>query len=264
MIGFQLTQGMGNNFYQIALTTTQACKLGVPAKFSPSPWMPASQYAAIFKNNLDWTFNHEEVKAIYSEPHYHYAPIPIQDGLELRGYFQSPKYFDKEIALELFEPRASIIDAIKAERSNLLALAPVSIHVRRGNYIEQSKWHPVHGMDFFNKAMALFPNRIFVIFSDDMPWCYEQFGGRDDVVFIDHTVCYSEFFAVDFFLMAMCQDNIIANSTFSYWAAYLNPNPDHRVIAPLPWFGPAYDQHNIKDLLPREWEIIEAIPWKIG
>ncbi len=125
---------------------------------------------------------------------------------------------------------------------------PVAIHVRRGDALGREQWHPVAGMTFYEKAMALVRERIedptFLIFSDGIGWCRENFVG-DEYVFVsplgiehdrteENDVDHEEFF-----LMSMCEDHIISNSTFSWWAAWMsNPAP----IYPTQWFGPSYPE----------------------
>ena len=86
-------------------------------------------------------------------------------------------------------------------------------------------------MEYYKSAMGHFRGYKFVIFSDDIPWCKENFIG-DNFTFIDGEEDY-----IDLYLMSVCEHNIIANSSFSWWGAYLNTNITKKVIAPKEWFG---------------------------
>jgi hypothetical protein len=92
-------------------------------------------------------------------------------------------------------------------------------------------------------------NYCFMIFSDDIPYCKNIFGDQENVVYIDGN---SQ--EVDLCMMSLCHHNIIANSSFSWWGAWLNSNKYKKVVAPKRWFGPAYS-HNTKDLYPQSWTV---------
>ena len=121
----------------------------------------------------------------------------------------------------------------------------VSIHVRRTDYLDANRVQYTLPMNYYEKAMAYFPNDRFLVFSDDMEWCKQNFtGDRFDFSEGNNEVD-------DMNLMACCKHNIISNSTFSTWAALLNPNPDKIVIAPLKW-----EKINWKPTLPSNWILI--------
>jgi hypothetical protein len=136
-------------------------------------------------------------------------------------------------------------------------LAPgwVSIHVRRGDYLSFPEHHPPLTMDYYREAMSRFPGARFLVFSDDPGWCLLNFRDAGYQVEISTGRTAAE----DMALMASCDHHIIANSSFSWWSAWLNRNPSKRVIAPDPktrWFGPAKKGWNTADLLPAAWEQI--------
>jgi hypothetical protein len=93
-------------------------------------------------------------------------------------------------------------------------------------------------------------NPYYVIFSDDPEYCKTLFAASENVLYIDNNDPY-----VDLCLMSMCDHNIIANSSFSWWGAWLNKNPNKKVIAPKQWFGSAYS-HNTKDLYCNKWIVM--------
>ena len=127
----------------------------------------------------------------------------------------------------------------------------VSIHIRRGDYLQSPNHHPVISLNYCMKAIKQFPRDYkVVVFSDDINWCKTEAFFGDKFKFIEGQTDIE-----DFYLMSMCVNNIICNSSFSWWAAWLNSNPDKIVIAPMDdrWFGPAYDHFDTKDLYPEEW-----------
>jgi hypothetical protein len=90
---------------------------------------------------------------------------------------------------------------------------------------------------------------VFLIFSDDIYWCKQNFPDLPEkFVFIDENKDYEELF-----LMSKCKNNIICNSTFSWWGAWLNKNDQKKVVAPAKWFGSAYDHYNTNDLYCENW-----------
>jgi hypothetical protein len=108
-------------------------------------------------------------------------------------------------------------------------------------------------MDYFEAAMKRIPSgTTFVVFSDDINWCRENFSKDDkNILFIEGNLDYE-----DISLMSLCDHNIISNSTFSWWAAWLNDNPSKIVIAPKNWFGPAYSNLSTEDLYCPGWLVI--------
>jgi len=126
----------------------------------------------------------------------------------------------------------------------------VSVHVRRGDYLEPGRpFVDLWKTDYYQKAMALFRDKTFAVFSDDIEWCKKQIlftskGARCTFVEFDGPP------EKHMNLMASCEHNIIANSCFSWWAAWLNPNPDKIVVAPRLW---TYDHYTSA---PPDWELL--------
>ena len=128
---------------------------------------------------------------------------------------------------------------------------PLSLHIRRGDFLINSGNHHNLGLDYYDKALAEFPTSVPVlIFSDDPEWCGEQEIFSDDRFLIaEGNSSY-----VDLCLMSLCEGHIIANSTFSWWGAWLANS--QKVVAPSVWFGPNNAHLDIKDLYLDHWEII--------
>lgn len=200
----------------------------------------------------------QSISTSYHEPHYYYDPIPYKDNMQICGYFQSEKYFKKhkKEIVELFAPPLEIREYLKSKYGYLIDLPnTVSVHLR--SYLShdpEQKLYPLYGFEYFDRAMALFPDdSTFVVFSNDMTIAKKVFGEMPrHIIFIEGERHYH-----DFYLMSMCKHHIICNSSFSWWAAYLNPNPDKIVIAPPLWYtsGSGMD---CRDLLPEEWIILQT------
>ena len=124
------------------------------------------------------------------------------------------------------------------------------MHVRRGDYLKFKDTHPPCSVEYYNQAISSFSeSSIFLVISDDIEWCKENFLG-DKFYFVEGNEDY-----IDLYLMSLCKNNIIANSSFSWWAAWLNRNKEKIVIAPEKWFGNEV-QYNTDNLLPSSWETI--------
>lgn len=159
------------------------------------------------------------------------------------GYWQSVKYFEayKDVVLRTFKFSMPINE--KSER--LLQLLEhednsVSIHVRRGDYLKAKKYAGLCGEDYYQRAIACIKSNIaapsFYIFSDDMEWCRVHIAtmlGNSEVTYVDWNNGNDS--PLDMLLMSRCNHNIIANSSFSWWAAYLNGNEKKIVCAPKKW-----------------------------
>jgi len=173
------------------------------------------------------------------------------DWVNLFGFYQTEKYFkniedeirqDFEFIDEYYKPCAEMIAGVEN---------PVAIHIRRGDFLKNSGNHHNLSITYYEKALSLFDSdRNIIIFSDDPQWC------KDQKVFSDDRFLVSEGNSsyVDLCLMSLCSDFIIANSTFSWWGAWLANRG--KVVAPSVWFGPNNAHLDIKDLYPDEWEVI--------
>lgn len=184
----------------------------------------------------------------YNEPSYTYSPLPKNDNILFEGYFQSEKYLNREKILKLYSIDNDTMNYIKKKYSKIISNS-VSIHVRRGDYIYKQDRHPVIDISYYNQAIKYFNYcDNFLIFSDDIEWCKKNFTGNK-FIFIEGEADY-----IDLWLMSLCNHNIIANSSFSWWGAWLNQNPNKKVISPKIWFGPN-KKLDTRDLIPLDWQI---------
>jgi hypothetical protein len=187
-------------------------------------------------------------EAYYQERRYNYDSIPYQKNLMLGGYYGSEKYFNKyrKEIIELFKDKETL-DTIGIDFKN-----SVSLHVRRGDYLINASH--VCSEDYYKKAIRFIDTQTKIdhiyIISDDIPWCKKTFKDQR-VIFIEGVPDY-----IDFYIQTLCTHNIISNSTFSRWGAYLNENPDKIVVAPAVWFGGAI-ANEITDVFCNEWDFIE-------
>ena len=177
----------------------------------------------------------------------------------LDGYFQSYKYF--EDIRDTIHTEFSLKNA--SEHFNLWCQKirqnanPVSIHIRRGDYVQKESvrndFGPC-GLDYFQRAMSLIEKEqtdiSYIVFSDDIIWVKEnlQFTPGLTVTYVEDPSLLD---IEELLLMSTCNHNIISNSSFSWWAAWLNKNPSKIVITPTPWFDSG--SINEEDLLPPAW-----------
>jgi hypothetical protein len=171
------------------------------------------------------------------------------------GFWQSELYFkfyEEEIRTDL-EFNSTIKSKNKLLNEEINSCNSVSLHVRRGDYVSLPTANQFHGLcslDYYTEAVKIIADKtgdmeIFV-FSDDLPWCKQNLKFNFPIRFIDTSDAYS-----DMYLMTQCKHNIIANSSFSWWGAWLNSNKDKVVVAPKKWFNePTIDT---SDVIPFEW-----------
>jgi hypothetical protein len=189
---------------------------------------------------------------LWCEPRFSYMPIPATVN-GIRGYFQSERYFHDVSGdiRSLFTPPVAVRDAVEAKHAAVLAVrdSVVAVHVRRTDYCG-SRVHDVVTPTYYEKALELVGGRRPVVFSDDLAWCRAQpvFAGAH---FVDESNDVAALY-----LMSQFQHIVIANSTFSWWAAYLGPQPK-TVIAPSRWFGRG-GHSDTQDIYMSHWTIVDV------
>jgi Glycosyl transferase family 11 len=193
------------------------------------------------------------------EPHFNYWPrLRERDAMSyLMGYWQSEKYFKD------FEPtiRADFRFKTALNGENLETAIrmqgcnSVSLHVRRGDYVTHAstaKILNICSIDYYHKAITYIaeqiPSPYFFVFSDDPQWAQNNLKIPFPVEYIDRNRGMQSY--IDMQLMSLCKHHIIANSSFSWWGAWLNQNPGKLVIAPRNWFCNGI---NDGDLIPQDW-----------
>ena len=184
----------------------------------------------------------------YKQPGFEYSPIPFENNIILRGYFQSEKFFDQNYIKDIFSIDEESRSYIMKRYGNLFNHEIISIHVRRGDYIKRPLRQPICGMPYFRRAIKYFgKGRQFLVVSDDIEWCKKKFKGDN------YHYTQNEPAIIDLYIQSLCNHNIISNSSFSWWGAWLNTNPNKIVIAPKNWFGVQMKNYNLKDLIPQNW-----------
>ncbi len=169
-----------------------------------------------------------------------YNPLIFKfDNVYLDGYWQSEKYFT-DIAGEirnLYQFPDKYSDYQKRVMNQIKNKNSVSIHIRRGDYLAHTDIYGVTDIKYYQKAMLFFQERKenihFFIFTNDIGWAKKNFSGTNITVIENSQDLLTN--NLDMSLMAFCQHNIIANSSFSWWGAWLNKNPDKIIVAPKVW-----------------------------
>ena len=153
----------------------------------------------------------------------------------------------------MFTFRPEVIDPAR-EMVNSLNKTPVALHIRRGDFLRNSGNHHNLELEWYARALDKFDlgGRQVAIFSDDPAWCKQQKLFADDDKFL---ISEGNSHYTDLAMMSLCTGHIIANSTFSWWGAWLADSKE--VIAPKTWFGPDNAHLDTKDLYPDHWEVLE-------
>lgn len=234
---------LGNQLFQIAATISAALDYNLDYFF------PEWKYNEFLKNKIP-VVNGLKSSHLYTEPSFRYNPIilpgssllvtdyvPQVCAYALDGYFQSRKYFEKNETFirEQFTPSQEIYNKLN-QKYNPLHGTNCAIHVRRGDYVDLSYYHQIK-MDYYEASMLKINQETgishFYVFSDDIEWCKENFKNiAYRYTFVEGNTDFE-----DLMLMSFFKHQIIANSSFSWWAAFLNKNPDKIVIFPEKWFG---------------------------
>lgn len=289
MVISQLIGGLGNQMFQYAAGRAVSLELGVPLRLDVSGFAnyglhQGFELKRIFncaaeiatdndvRNILGWQAS-PSVRRVVSrprmamfrrkanviEPHFNYwhGINKTSPDCYLDGYWQSEKYFSGVAAQirEDFSFRLPM-DSQNAELAKQISqVNAVSLHVRRGDYANNPKTTATHGLcslDYYREAIQHISKEVqkpyFFIFSDDIAWVKSNLKTDFPCEYVDHNQGAESY--NDMRLMGLCQHHIIANSSFSWWGAWLNPNDDKIVIAPNHWFA---NETKTQDLIPKSW-----------
>jgi hypothetical protein len=197
---------------------------------------------------------------VVTESGFHFDPriLDLKGSVRLEGYWQSPGYFKdiEAIIRREFEIRNPANPVNEEFASRIRTEKSISVHVRCGDYLNDPATQAYHGncsMKYYQDAIIMMtdfePTAHFYIFSDDPAWTRNNLIVNRPHTFISHNGV--EQAHEDLRLTSLCTHHIIANSAFSWWAAWLNTNPDRKVMAPKQWFKtPDCDT---SDLIPTDW-----------
>tara|TARA_R110002051_G_scaffold9348_1_gene37118 strand:+ start:32 stop:853 length:822 start_codon:yes stop_codon:yes gene_type:complete len=266
----KLIGGLGNQMFQyaaakaLALHTKHELRLDLSGfedyklrayglhhfNINAKPFKQKSKWIRKLENKLKLT-------TYYNEQSFRFNPEVfniINKNIRLQGYFQAEDYFItyRNDILNDFK----IVSPLKKQTQNLMVemakTNAVSIHIRRGDFLT----HEVHNTskeEYYKEAMTFIESKIeqptYYVFSDDMDWVKANFKSNHKAVYVDFNDASTAF--EDIKLMSNCQHNIIANSSFSWWAAWLNTNLNKIVIAPKQWFNG--EQYDYTDVVPKPW-----------
>jgi hypothetical protein len=197
---------------------------------------------------------------IYREPHFQFDPTmpELQAPVYLDGYWQSERYFSdiagvlrQEFAAEAPSDREN-----EALAAGINAVNAVSLHVRRGDYVDDPNTNRFHGIcsaGYYQRAVDYVTTRVgaphLFVFSDDPQWTRANLRFAVPVTFVDANPPHRGY--LDMRLMARCRHHVVANSSFSWWGAWLNPSREKVVVAPRHWFSAS--GNDTSDLLPPNW-----------
>ena len=272
---------LGNQMFEYAALR------GIAAKHNYEWCIPPYNAQSIENYSLHYCFKMEDVKennlqqrnvGYVQERFFHYDDELVEkcpDNASLHGFFQSEKYFKnvediirREYTFhdEHLEPCKKIMEEFKDQE-------PIMLHVRRGDpnltdprgfkwaYTQCSSMHPPQTIEYYEKALAEFDdNQPVFVFSDSVDWVKEQeFFSGDRFLISEPVDKYADGSFTpyaDLCLMSLCSHAIIANSSMSWWGAWLQANPNKKVIAPKNWFGPAYADKDTTDLYCPDWIIL--------
>lgn len=256
MVSSILRGGLGNYMFQVAAAVTLASNNNDTAKFDFNYTKQVHNNAKTYKPNLFRKLDDSlsvSRSNHYNEPSHSFNQIPYKENIILSGYFQSEKYLDRNLILDLFEIDETCKQYIHDKYGTQFGNT-TSLHIRRGDYVDKQDRHPLMTVDYYQRALKLIPStEQLYIFSDDINWCKSNLQVEfENTIYVENEPDY-----IDLWLMSMCNNNIIANSSFSWWAAWLNTNKNKKVISPkhTNWFG-KNKKLNTKDLIPLSWEQI--------
>lgn len=251
-----LMGGLGNQLFQIAAGVSYSMRTGRRLVISSETEGGRPTYWNSFLENCAKYIGPKAAKKIWNEPHFHYREIP--NGVDgLNGYFQSSRYFTDVAPTirELFTPSMLIQDTVRDRYAHLLTEEfrehGVVVHVRRGDYILPNKipFHFVTTPQYFERACSQMKERDplakFLVFSEDLAWCRTQPYFNDAIFVNEPDEC------IALHLMSHYRNYIISNSSFSWWATWLN-TPATTVFAPNRWFG---------RIGPQDWQDIYEPEW---
>lgn len=228
---------IGNQLFQVAAAIGYSKMYNIPLVL-PKWYCTYDKinYSDYFKNKLNQTLDIDLIKKNYREPSFEYDIIPeFKQPVNLLGYYQSEKYFQHCIndIKYYFEPENFLFEKINDKYSKILNDDTCSIHIRRGDYIG-SNTHEVCNLEYYKKCIELMIpyTHKFIIFSDDINWCRNEFIDVQNIEFIEGNNPIE-----DLFTMSMCKNHIISNSSFSWWGSWLNNNPNKITYVPSKWFA---------------------------
>lgn len=275
MISCDFFGGLGNNLFQLATVLSLQNKFGfelkIPSKTDRGDIKKYGQsdvleFSRLFSNEFIYDnslnsklkkYYHPDINPNYTD--YTYQPIPIQDNLIYNGYFQSEKYFLGIDLKNILNLKKENIEFIKNKYSHLFDKKNISLHCRLGGDRITPKMQIYHknvSTTYYENALNLIEDYNqdkynILVFTDNKSLCENILEPiKKNFIYVDN----NNDNVLDFTFMTLCNTNIVSNSTFSWWSAYMNKNIDKKVIVTKnEWFGPGYKHFNLKDTFPDDW-----------
>lgn len=251
---------LGNQIFQYAALRGVSAKRGYQVRLPREHELLLTDVFRIPEPRL--TAEEEQTIVNYfQEPGIAFSPelFDIPDHCNIHGYFQSEKYFahcERELR-EVLEFRKPVAERADSAASVLLGRRwfgeqpTVSMHIRRGDYVEKPEYHPLCGEEYYEQALGVMRSQLgrvrVVVFSDEIEWCRQTFVGSE------FRFSEGNDTATDLALIASCDHHIIANSSYSWWGAWLGTAKRKIVIAPRIWRGPKAKNPESPDQVPGEW-----------
>jgi hypothetical protein len=281
MILVQLKGGIGNQLFHYAAAKALATHRGVPLKLDVSGYQQDTLRGFELCNfNIDVNLATEAEVARFSQglpgkvmarllPHYRRSVYKEQgfhfdthfwqsrSTVYLKGYWQSEKYFlsIQEQLRKAFMLQPALINKVIDLGKKMYSEESVAVHIRRGDYTNPAVMQ-VHGIlpaayytAAVNEVSAKTRVECVYIFTDDEAWVRQHLPVAGNYQFVSNVFTSNHY--EDFYLMSCCRHNIIANSSFSWWTAWLNTHPDKIVIGPAEWFKKKV--FDTSDILPQQW-----------
>ena len=275
MISCDFFGGLGNNLFQLATVYSMHKKYGYELRipsftnrgnisiYNQSDKLELSQ---LFENEFIYDdtisskyfrYTHNDINPNNTD--YTFKEFEAKDNLIYHGYFQSEKYFFGVSIEDEFKLKKTNIEFIKNKYQNIFDKKNISLHYRLGGDRVTSHMQHYHknvSTDFFNSAIKLIEDYSpevynILVFTDNIDLCKKLLSNFPyPLIYIDN----SNNNILDFTFMSCCDINIVSNSTFSWWSAYLNKNKNKKVfVTESEWFGPGYKHFNLKDTFPESW-----------
>ncbi len=254
-----LAGGLGNQMFEIAAAASLAADNNALLVVNPKEHILPNQGRNVnnYVNNVFsrlYLDNNPPVRTDVKVESIYYQPVPYQPNCRLWGHFQSYLYFhhNRRLIHQLFAPTMDVEEALERNYFMEEAAKITAIQVRRGDYVKFPQHHPLLPPEYYAKAVKMAGSGPVWIFSDDIEWCKKNLNFGDDTRYVK-----DEDF-MEMYLMGLCKNLVISNSSFGWWAAYLGKA---KVFAPEPWFGPALIQQGFKidDLIPPDWTKIHLL-----
>jgi|TARA_R110002012_G_scaffold14048_4_gene58930 hypothetical protein len=237
--------GLGNQLFQIASLLSLAKDNDDTATF---PMLLDPSFGNYYDTILSGVNTYTEglqLSRQCNEMSFDYQELPYYEDCIYRGYFQSEKYFkhNRDYILDCFD----FSTEAEVQYKDVLKTKTVSLHVRRGDYVNLQNHHPLQPQEYYIKSLEEVGGfDSILVFSDDISWC------KENLILPNAMYVEKQSDVCDLKLMSLCDNNIIANSSFSWWGAWLNKSKDKKVVAPKNWFGPDKNL-NDSDIVPEDW-----------